>query len=135
MVFLVADESTLLKELGLFIEPVEVYDPNGKLLGLFVPGNLERCKEQYARAAAKIDRAELARRMQSKEPGYTFEEVKGRLRALEAEVARRKAAGEKELTPEEALAFIQALRDSSQKTSAAPDGVGILKEQGTCPTP
>src|SRR6266851_274338 len=62
MVDLIADERRLLKDLGRFIEPVEVFDADGKLLGLFVPANLERCRQIYEESIAKTDWAEIKRR-------------------------------------------------------------------------
>jgi hypothetical protein len=82
MIHLTADEHCLLKELSMFIEPVEISDGNGKLLGLFVPANLERGKQRYAEAGARIDAAEIERRKQSKEKGYTTKEVFEHLKSL-----------------------------------------------------
>jgi hypothetical protein len=62
MVELIADDRRLLKDLGRFIEPVEVYDACGKMLGLFVPANLERGKQLYEESVAKKDWAEIDRR-------------------------------------------------------------------------
>jgi hypothetical protein len=119
---LIADDSTLLKDLGLFIEPVEIYDTAGKLLGLFVPANLERAKQHYARHFEKTDWAEIERRSRSKEPGAPLHEILGRLKTLEAEMERRRQAGEREFTKEEALAFMKALRE---KAGASPAAGGV----------
>ena len=119
MLSVTTDDVRLLKDLAFFIEPVEVYDPQGKLLGLFVPANLERGKELKARAAAQIDWAEIERRRQSGEKGDPFEVVKDRLRLLELEAERRRAAGEKDMTPEEVVAFMDRLRRQGQ-TSGHP---------------
>jgi hypothetical protein len=110
MVSLTADDTVLLKDVSLYVEPVEVYDSAGKLLGLFVPANLERGKEMYARAEARIDWAEIERRKKSNEKGATLQEFWGRIKTLEAEMERRKAAGEKEFTHEEAVAYFKSLR-------------------------
>jgi hypothetical protein len=49
-------------------EPIEVYDVTGeKLLGIFIPANMERCNRVYADAIARTDLAELKRR--AAEPG------------------------------------------------------------------
>src|SRR4051794_3915076 len=103
MIALTADGRTLLKDVGLFIEPVEVYDEQGKLLGLFVPANLQQGKELYARAAAQIDWAEIERQNNEAEEGYPFKTVRERLGLLEAETERRRAAGENDMTPEEVV--------------------------------
>ena len=118
MVSLTADENTLLKDVGLFVEPVEVYDTDGKFLGLFVPANLERGKELYAQAAAQIDWAEIEGRRQSGEETYPSETVLERLKLLEAEAERRRTAGEKELTEKEALAFVDRLRQQNRATAS-----------------
>jgi len=113
MITLTADDSRLLKDMRMFIEPVEVYDTAGKLLGLFVPANLERGKQLYAQAAARIDWAEIERRKQSKEPGVPLDVGRQWLKLLEAEVERRKAAGERAFTPEEGLAYFRSLREQT----------------------
>jgi hypothetical protein len=110
MITLTADDTTLLKDVGLFLEPVEVYDDSGKLLGLFVPANLERGKELSAKAAARVDWAEIERRDKANEPGVPLADALARLKQLEAEFERRKASGLAELTPEEALAYFRSLR-------------------------
>ena len=56
MIHLTADDTTLLKDLALFVEPVEISDADGKLVGLFVPASLERGKELYASLAARTAR-------------------------------------------------------------------------------
>src|SRR5262245_20358347 len=75
MVHIIADPSWSLVDLADFVEIVEISDPNGKLLGVFVPANLERGKEMYALLAAQTDWAEIERRKQSKEKGRTTREV------------------------------------------------------------
>lgn len=134
MITMVADETALLEELRFFVEPVEVYDTKGKLLGLFVPANLERGKQLYAQAAARIDRAEIERRIQSKEKGVPFEEVLGRLKMLEAELERRKATGEKEFTTDEALAYFRSLRAAAAQGSYS-GGADVRTETDQCATP
>ncbi len=62
MIQLTADEHWLLKDLESFVEPVEVLDASGKLLGLFVPANLERGKQLYEELEARTDWAEIERR-------------------------------------------------------------------------
>src|ERR1700681_3555307 len=75
MVYLTADETILLKELGLFVEPVEISDESGNLLGLFVPANLERGKRLYAELASRADHEELDRRAAERGKGRTTREV------------------------------------------------------------
>jgi hypothetical protein len=122
---LIADDSFLLKDLRMFIDPMEICDTSGKILGLFVPANLERAREHYARHAATIDRAELERRAQSKEGWEPLHATLERLRKLEEEFERRRA-GEPELTPEEGLAYFQALREKDSSRTAS--GVRVPEE-------
>jgi hypothetical protein len=82
MVYLTADDSWQVKDLGRFVEPVEISDANGKLLGLFVPAKLERGKQIYAKVMAETDWAEIDRRAQSTEKGHTTREVFEHLKSL-----------------------------------------------------
>jgi hypothetical protein len=135
VISLTADDTMLLKDMGMFVEPVEVYDAAGKLLGLFVPANLERGKELQARAAAQIDWAEIERRKQSDEAGDPFEVVQERLQLLEAEVQRRRAAGEKELTEEEAVEFMRRLRQQTPTPNDSSVARSSTGERDRCATP
>jgi hypothetical protein len=132
MIAIPADDTILLKILGSFIEPVEIYDPAGKLLGLFVPSNLERCKELQAKADAQTDWAEIERRRQSKEPGLPYEVVQLHRRLLQAEVDRRKASGERPLTPDEGVAFIDRLRREGRPGNG--EATSLPAEQDKCAT-
>lgn len=67
----------LLKADGL----AEVRDPGGNVVGFFAPVSLNHAP-QYARAAASIDREELARRKASRPTGRTTREVFERLKGL-----------------------------------------------------
>jgi len=132
---LIADDTWLVKNLRGFVEPVEVYDTTGKLLGVFVPANLERAKQLHAQVMAKIDRAEIERRLQSPEKGVPFEEVRARLKLLETEMERRKASGEKEFTPEEAVAFVRSLREQQHAPNGQTGESGDRTETDRCITP
>jgi hypothetical protein len=118
MVPLSADDSRLLKDVSLFVEPIEVYDSNGKLLGIFVPANMERCKEISAKAAAQMDRAEIKRRLATERPAGLFSDLVKRLQVLNEESKRRRAAGEQDFTFEEARAHL------SGETGEQPAGPG-----------
>jgi lipase chaperone LimK len=135
VISLTADDTMLLKDMGMFVEPVEVYDAAGKLLGLFVPANLERGKELQARAAAQVDWAEIERRQQSDETGDPFEAVQERLQLLEAEVQRRRAAGEKELTEEEAVEFMRRLRQQTPASNDSSAARSSTAEKDRCAIP
>src|SRR5262249_32852165 len=134
MVALTADDTMLLKDVGLFIEPVEVYDTAGKLLGRFVPANLERCKELQERALSQIDWAKIERRRLANEPGEPFEVVRQRLQLLDEEIERRKTTGENEMTAEDAVAFMECLRRQNA-VAAATDSGDLLAENGRRGTP
>ena len=135
MIALTTDDVTLLKELAFFIEPVEVYDAQGKLLGLFVPANLEKGKEMLARARAQIDWAEIERIRQSGEQADPWEVVKERLRLLELEAERRQTAGETEMTSEEVVAFMDRLRRQGQTSDRPAAANDPSAEKGRCATP
>jgi hypothetical protein len=113
-----ADESVLLKDVGLLLEPVEIYDATGKLLGLFVPANLERGMQMEQQAQTEIDWEEIEREWRTPEQCYPFEAVRQRLGLLAKEVERRQAAGEGELTEEEAVAFLDRLRQQAGGSGA-----------------
>jgi len=67
MIRLKADQ-TLLDFLPGVFEPVAVYDVTGKkLIGTFIPANMERCERVYAEAIARTDVEDLKRR--AAEPG------------------------------------------------------------------
>jgi hypothetical protein len=108
MIVLHADNTMMLKNLGLFVEPVEVRDDACKLLGVFVPANLERGEKLYADGAAKIDRAEIE---------------------------RRKAAGERRLTTVEVFEHLKTLTNSTEQLKDLDAHIKILKERHGCPTP
>lgn len=80
MVYLTAEENWLVQDLARFVEPVEIHDLDGKILGVFVPANLERGQQLYADLHKKVDWQEVERHAQSPERGHTTKEV---LEALE----------------------------------------------------
>ncbi len=135
MVAVTANETMLLKDVELFLEPVEIYDGNGKLLGLYVPANLERGKEMSKQPSALVDWAELEREARSGEEGEPFERVLDRLNRLAAEVERRRSTGERELTEQEALAFIDRLRQQDKSPRAQTDLEKSGAEKDACATP
>jgi hypothetical protein len=62
MIQVTVDDRSLLSDLRNFMEPVEVLEPNGEIVGLFVPTNLERGKRLYDEKGSDIDWAEIERR-------------------------------------------------------------------------
>lgn len=112
MIPLTADDTRLLKDLQQFAEPVGVFDPSGELLGMYLPVN------QQVPAEPQFDREEIKRRLATKEPVGNFSELVQRLKLLEKERVRRRAEGGKEITFEEARAFLRA------ETSQLPGAVG-----------
>jgi hypothetical protein len=135
MLQIMADDSWAMTDLALFLEPIEISDATGKLIGVFVPANLERAKERKAKALAQIDPAELERRLRSKEPGDPHHVVLGRLRMLEQEMERRKEAGEKEFTTDEALAYFRSLREKGLPHAVEESESNAQMEAGECATP
>lgn len=97
---LTADDTRLLKDVARFSEPVQVCAPNGKLLGIFVPASREPSKPHF-------EAEELKRRMAEKPVG-SFTDVVQRLKELDKEDERRKAAGEKDFTLEEVEAYLKS---------------------------
>ena len=122
MFVVVANDITLLKELGLYSDPVEVYDTEGQLLGLYVPADLGSGKRQSARAIPPTDWAEIERRRRSGGEASPWEVVKERLRLLELEVERRREAGEKEMTDEDVTAFMDRLRREGHSSGQGQEG-------------
>ena len=96
MLTLTADDELLAKDLSRFVEPVELCDTEGKLIGLFVPGNLERGKQIYAELARRRDQAEIERRKADARPGRTTQEV---FRELEAALPNAPRNGATPATP------------------------------------
>jgi hypothetical protein len=106
-----ADDTRLMKDLGRFIEPVEIYDAQGKMLGLFVPANLERCKQKQAEILAKIDWAEIERRGRDPAECVPNALVLAGLKQLSLESARRQQTGERPLTLDEAKAIMHSAQN------------------------
>jgi hypothetical protein len=103
-----ADDTRLLKDVAYCVEPVEIYDTRGKILGLFVPANLERIKEKYAQLQAMIDWEEVARRGKDPANWVRHGAVVARLKELHAETECRKVAGKAPLNAKEAKEFMRA---------------------------
>ena len=117
MVSIQVDNTCLTKDLGAFIEPVEIHDSQGKLLGLFVPANLERGKQLYDETLAKIDWAAVERRRQDSRPGEPLARTLQILKELGQEIERRQTAGQPAFSDEEALTRFRALRQQAQGTN------------------
>jgi hypothetical protein len=126
------NDSWPVKNLGLFTEPIELCDSQGKLLGVFVPANLERCRQQQAEYVASIDWAEIERRRQDPRPGEPLERTLLLLKKVELELERRKAAGEKPMTNEEAMAYYRDLRRQAQEANGVPNSTSANQETDAC---
>jgi hypothetical protein len=85
---IIADDTPMLVLSGV-VEPVEIRDEGGKLLGVFVPANIEQTRQAYAKLASRIDRAEIERRKKLAHKGYTTKEVFEHLKALTEDEAMR----------------------------------------------
>jgi hypothetical protein len=81
MNYLIADQA-LLERLAGVMEPAEIRDPEGNVLGRFTPVFAGE-KEKKERAARYFDLAEAERVAASKCEGYSIEEVMQHLRSLE----------------------------------------------------
>ena len=71
--------------LGGFVEPVEIRDVEGRVLGTFIPQVPPELRATYEEAAASFDLAEAERRLAACKAGQTrtTEQVLARLEALE----------------------------------------------------
>jgi hypothetical protein len=117
MTQLIADQ-TPMEVLAQLTEPTEICDANGKVIGRYTPSDAEHVEALQRRLATSIDWDEMRRRSRSTERRYSLQETLARLKELEQETERRKAAGEKELTTEEAVAYMRTLREG--KTASSP---------------
>jgi len=82
MIHVTADNTLMVKDLAAFIEPVEISDATGRLVGLFVPANLEHGKQLYARLAPQIDLQEIQRRIATQKNGRSLREIFEHLKTL-----------------------------------------------------
>ena len=73
---------------------VEIRDPEGGIVGYFAPVSMERA-HLHVQTAARIDRAEIARRKASHPTGRTTREVFERLQSLTQDPALRAHLQEK----------------------------------------
>ena len=89
MIHVTADGSVALKDLGQFLEPVEISDTNGKLIGLFVPANLERARQFTNGTESDEVMAEIERRAQANEDCFTTKQVFEHLLALTEDESER----------------------------------------------
>ncbi|MEX2188324.1 MAG: hypothetical protein WD875_16070 [Pirellulales bacterium] len=82
MTSIIAD-SNLQAALGGFVEPVEIRDPNGNLLGHFTPARSDEGR-LYEQARKQFDPAELKRRNDANGPGITTAQLLAKLETLES---------------------------------------------------
>jgi hypothetical protein len=80
----VTADQPLLERLGGIPEPVEIRDPDGKVLGFYVPV-LAEGPEANARAAQYFDLAEAEQILAEESQGSSLKEVWERIRALESQ--------------------------------------------------
>jgi hypothetical protein len=131
MTSIIANKSMLaaLKQVNEF---AQICDSKGQIIGFF-----SARRQHFGNRARKgFDLAEIERRKRSKEKGEPLKVVMGRLRLLEKEIERRKRAGERKLTGDEAVAFVERLRKQSQAKkhrphqTTAPRGKGNALHRG-----
>jgi hypothetical protein len=109
------DMVTALKHVKQF---AQICDRKGQIIGIFTPQPL-RLNDQ-PKLPFDVDLEEIERRKRSKEKGESLKVIMGRLRLLEKEIERRKKAGERKLTGDEAVAFVQRLRNQSHAKKHRP---------------
>jgi len=79
---LTADQA-LVERLAGIVEPVEIRDPDGKVMGTYTPVLSPEDQEAYRQAAAMFDPEELDRIEKAGGPYYTTAEVLAYLESLE----------------------------------------------------
>lgn len=82
MTQLIASEA-MLQQLRALTQPVDIVDAEGKVLGRYTPVTSSEKEEQYREAMTLFDPKELERLAQTKQPGYTIDQVMEHLRSLE----------------------------------------------------
>ncbi len=81
---LTADEALCDRLLGI-LEPVEVRDGNGKVLGVYTPARYSEERALYEQWKSRIDPVELKRRKEAQQgPSCTTAELLARLESLGA---------------------------------------------------
>jgi hypothetical protein len=118
MVTLKTDDTRFLHNLAWCIEPAEVYDKTGKLLGVFVPANLDKIKEKYGQLLAMVERDRHLHRDEKPGECTPHREVIANLTTLNEESERRQQSGEQPFTREEVEAF---LRTGNPKGNGGPN--------------
>jgi hypothetical protein len=84
MNYLTADQAFLEKLEGV-MEPIEIRDPKGKVLGRFTPSVSAEAFARYEEAKRLFDPAEVKRRKEAEHGcGYTIDQVLEHLQSLES---------------------------------------------------
>ena len=90
MIQMTAGDDSLLKDLSVFVEPVEVLDKAGKVLGLFVPAETGQRNRLAGDAGGRIDWAEIERRhAQERGQGRRLYEIFEHLKTLTSDPEER----------------------------------------------
>jgi hypothetical protein len=76
-------DGPLLARLGGLVDPVEIRDEDGKILGVYTPALTPEEAALYARAAELFDWDEAERVAATQREGRTFEQVMEHLRSLD----------------------------------------------------
>jgi hypothetical protein len=113
MVAIKINQGLQLKDLQQFYDPVEIHDEDGRVLGVYVPADLQQKRQRLAELEPPPTKEEIERIM--KLPKVPFAEVMDRFRKLQAESRRRVATGEPDFTGDEAVAYVRSLRESSER--------------------
>ncbi len=98
----------------------EVRDTAGKVIGFFAPCDLSN-EQASVLMLAQMGLNELKRRGNSKEKGSTLAEIWERLRLLDAENERRITAGLPRFIDDEAVEFVDMLREKYQTVGGITD--------------
>ena len=84
MNYLTADDGLISRLRGI-MEPVEIRDANGNVLGHFTPVVPPEVQALYDKADALFDLEEAKRDAAAKQPGFSLQEVMRFIRSLEKE--------------------------------------------------
>jgi hypothetical protein len=113
MVAIKISDGLQLKDLQRFYEPVEIHDEDGRVIGVYVPADLQQKRQRVAEMEPPPTTEEIERLMN--QPSVPHAIVMDGLRKLEVESQRRRSAGEPDLTPDEAVAYVRSLREASRR--------------------
>lgn len=136
MIQLTADDKPMFV-LGGLVEPAEIYDSDGKLLGVFVPDALAEKRALYAKSEALFDPVEIERRKATEQGGVTTKELFEHLLSLTQDEDTREDLQQRirKLEDEELLEQVRSLIKQEPGRSQLQELVRQHGVTGACATP